>query len=514
MASGTVTPAQVYQQVISQGGSSTQAQVAAALVDGIESGGQLNDQNPTSTASGLFQFLDTTWDNYGGVGHAGNATFQQQVAKFISESGGPGGDNFYAWAPDLGGSYNGSGTWTQIGGKVGQTIQQNSAAWGAAAPATNMSQSDWQALYAAGQQGGTAYLEAANAAAQSGGSSASAAQPASPTTTAPAQSVVIGGQTYETPAGDPNASSQISALGQMSATLASYGFSGGDLQTLTQWAWTEMTGNVDPSQVVLDLQTPGSAVYPIFDKQFPGFVAANQKLTSQGLQAVSVQQYQQYQTYATQTAQAMGLPPGFINSQDIGTLIGNNVSQTELSARLNDAMVLAYQSTPEQQTEFNQYFGTTTTGPGAVHGPLTLQQIAALSLDPTKAEPLINQQIHAAQIGGASVTSGVGAIDAATATELAKAGITTAAATSAFQNLAPLAALETPRPGMGGEAAQGIVSPEQLAVGNLLGNPAAQRQEQTAVEVAKAPFAGGGGYVATSKGAGVGSANPNGTGNA
>ena len=95
---GTVTPPQVYQEVIAQGGSVEQAQIAAALTSGIESGGQLDDQNPTSTASGLFQFLDTTWDNYDGVGHAGNATFQQQVAKFISESA---GNNFYAWAPDL-----------------------------------------------------------------------------------------------------------------------------------------------------------------------------------------------------------------------------------------------------------------------------------------------------------------------------------------------------------------------------------------------------------------------------
>ena len=57
MATGSVTPDQVYAQVLSQGGTTEQAQVAAALVDGIESNGELNDQNPTSTASGLFQFL-------------------------------------------------------------------------------------------------------------------------------------------------------------------------------------------------------------------------------------------------------------------------------------------------------------------------------------------------------------------------------------------------------------------------------------------------------------------------
>ena len=99
-----------------------------------------------------------------------------------------------------------------------------------------------------------------------------------------------------------------------------------------------------------------------------------------------------------------------------------------------------------------------------------------------------------------------------TATQLAQAGITESQATNAFQQLAPLSALETARPGMHGEAQQGTVSADQLATGNLLGNPAAQRQQQTAVEVAKAPFAGGGGYQQTNRGAGVGSANPNGAG--
>lgn len=402
---------------------------------------------------------------------------------------------------------------------------------GGAAPASNMTAADWQALSAAGAAGGTQYLEAAAAGSQS--TTGSSSSTAAPTSNAPAQSVTIGGQTYTTPAGDANASTQISALGQMAATLAGYGFSGSDLQSLTSWAWTEMTGNVDPSQIAIDIQTPGSPVYPIFEKQFPGFTAANQQLTSQGLQAVSVSQYQQTQTSYEAIAQAAGLPPGFINSQDIGTLIGGNVSTAEFNARVNNAVALAYNSTPEQQAMFNQYFGTQydasnpyltqggVSGSGDLlagaapsgHGPLTAGQIAAIALDPTKAEPLIAQQITAAQIGGASVTSGVGGLNVDTATKLAQAGITEAQATNAFQNLAPYASLETARPGMGGEAQQGVVSADQLATGNLIGDTGAQRQQQTAVEVAKAPFSGGGGYVGTSKGSGVGSANPNGTGN-
>lgn len=417
-----------------------------------------------------------------------------------------------------GGYNNGSGPGSDL---IADMAAFGSNGTGTAAP--DMTAQDWQALAAAGAAGGTSYLE--SAANQSAATNAASSSPnATSTTNAPAQSVVIGGQTYTTPAGDPNASTQVSALGQMAATLASYGFSGSDLQNLTSWAWTEMTGNVDPSQIAIDMQTPGSVVYPIFEKQFPGFTAANQELTGQGLPAVSVSQYQSTQTSYQGIAQAAGLPPGFVTSQDIGTLIGGNVSPNEFNARVNNAVALAYNSTPEQQAEFNQYFGTqydannpyTAIGGAAPsgHGPLTAGQIAAIALDPTKAEPLIAQQVTAAQIGGASVTSGVGSIDAATATQLAQAGVTEDTATKAFQGLAPLSALETARPGMGGEAQQGVVTADQIATGNLLGDPAAQRQEQTAIEVGKAPFTGGGGYVSTSKGTGVGSANPNGTGNA
>ena len=310
----------------------------------------------------------------------------------------------------------------------------------------------------------------------------------------------IGGVSYS------GSQQQTSALSTIEANLGTYGFTPAQVSELTNWAWGEITNNVDPTQIAIDLQAQ-----PAFLQAFPGFASANAELNAKGLSAVSVQQYQQYQTQAQAMAQAAGLPAGFISSQNVGTLIGGNVSTTELSARLNDATALALKSTPEQQAEFNQYLGVSDGDSG--HGPLTSGQIAALALDPKTAEPLIAQQIQTAQIGGASVTSGVGALSKSTATELAQAGISTSQATSAFQNLAPLSALETPRPGMGGEAAQGVVTPDQLATGNLLGNAGAQRQEQTAIEVAKAPFSGGGGYVSTSKGAAVGSANPNGTGN-
>jgi Transglycosylase-like domain len=108
VTSGTVTPQQVAQAIAQAGGTALQQQVGAALASGIESNGQLNDKNPTSTASGLFQFLTTTWQGSGGGAYAptaGAASLNQQAAIFVKNSA---GNNFRAWSPDLGGNYRGN----------------------------------------------------------------------------------------------------------------------------------------------------------------------------------------------------------------------------------------------------------------------------------------------------------------------------------------------------------------------------------------------------------------------
>lgn len=46
-----------------------------------ESGGNLRAQNPTSSASGKFQFLDSTWAGYGGYLHAKDAPASVQDAR-------------------------------------------------------------------------------------------------------------------------------------------------------------------------------------------------------------------------------------------------------------------------------------------------------------------------------------------------------------------------------------------------------------------------------------------------
>lgn len=416
-----------------------------------------------------------------------------------------------------GGYNNGSGPGSSL---IADMQTAGVGADGASAPGAAlaaMSPQEQQAMQSAlAAPGGQGYFAALNAqqqasngtgAASGAGTTSTSSAKVDPGTGQPADSSTnIGGVTY---GGVGTTTAQTSALSTIETNLASYGFTGTDLSTLTNWAWGEISNNNDPSQVALDLMNPATTGGSIFAQKFPDFGPVNTALQAQGQQPLSVADYMSLTKSYEQSAQAAGLPAGMLTQDDMATLMKGNVSANELSDRLNTAIGYTL-STPAAQDQFNAYFGKSY-GDSGTNTPLTLGQMAAIVLDPTKAEPLLQQQLVTAQIGGSSVTSGVGAIDAATATKLAQAGVTVTQANNAFQNIAPLSSLERARPGMGGEAAQGVVTPGQLATGNLLGDPAAQRQEQTAVEVAKAPFVGGGGPVTTSKGAvGAGSANPSG----
>ena len=339
----------------------------------------------------------------------------------------------------------------------------------------------------------------------------------------PTSVTLANGQTFST--ASANGASDATALSQIEANFAAYGFSGPDLQTLLNWTWQTLTSGMDPTQVALDIQTPGSAVYPVFEKYFPGFTEANSMRQSAGLPAISVADYQSYSETATQLANAAGLPAGFLNKDNIGYLIGHDVSADELKSRISDALALAYQSTDAQRAAFANYFGAQYQSQlgykginGADYGTpgtLTPGHIAALALDPTTAEPLIHQELIAAQVGGAGVTAGVGAVSKAEALAIAQANpsLSQGAIQSAVGSVAPLASLETALPGQGGirQNAQ-TVSADTLVGTQLLPTATNVRELQMAQGSREEPFQQGGGYVQTSSGTATGSANSSGNG--
>ncbi len=61
-----------------------------------ESGGDPRAENPVSTASGLWQFIDGTWNGFGGYSHASYApaSVQNEKARLVW-NGGRGASNWY-----------------------------------------------------------------------------------------------------------------------------------------------------------------------------------------------------------------------------------------------------------------------------------------------------------------------------------------------------------------------------------------------------------------------------------
>lgn len=74
----------------------------AACIAKYESGGNPRAQNPSSSASGLFQFVDGTWNHFGGYARAMYAPVSVQLKKFyIVWNGGAGAGNWVV-APKCG----------------------------------------------------------------------------------------------------------------------------------------------------------------------------------------------------------------------------------------------------------------------------------------------------------------------------------------------------------------------------------------------------------------------------
>lgn len=74
----------------------------ASCIAKYESGGNPRAQNPHSTASGLFQFIDGTWNHFGGYARAMYAPVSVQLKKFyIVWDGGRGAHNWVV-APKCG----------------------------------------------------------------------------------------------------------------------------------------------------------------------------------------------------------------------------------------------------------------------------------------------------------------------------------------------------------------------------------------------------------------------------
>jgi len=245
-----------------------------------------------------------------------------------------------------------------------------------------------------------------------------------------------------------------------------------------------------------------------YKARFPGLA----ERTALGYPPISEAQYLNEQNIISGAMRYYGIPTSFATTQEIGTLIANNVSSSEVTDRLKNGYELAMKAPKEVRQLLHDYYGVNT------------GQLAAYYLNPAHTVEQLSRQTQGALIGNESIASGFGRIDKGTATQLAAQEMTSPTSMDlnyfrqGFAKLAPLKPLETAMVGQRGQAtaSQKAILGEQFAgLNQSQGTTAASNKGavQLAEQARVAGLAGGGGFVQGAKGAvGIGSATTEGQG--
>jgi hypothetical protein len=122
--------------------------------------------------------------------------------------------------------------------------------------------------------------------------------------------------------------------------------------------------------------------------------SANEIRIKNGLPALSPAEYIATERSYRQVMSEAGLPVGFYDKQDDFTkFLASDVSPTELKGRVDIATEAVRQAPPETMSYFKQWYNE--------------GDIIAYALDPTKAAPLIDQRIRAAESAGVAKAQGL-----------------------------------------------------------------------------------------------------------
>ena len=273
---------------------------------------------------------------------------------------------------------------------------------------------------------------------------------------------------------------QTDANAIISQTLQQYG-----LQSLSTWAWNEITNGASTAQVLMDMyQTPQ------FNQRFPG-IAARQ---AAGLPAISPADYVNYEDQAKQIENQYGLPQGMLSDPErVGKLIAQDVSISEVNDRVSNGYQAVAYAPPQVQQAFTQMFGVNGTGALAAH-----------FLDTTQATKLLTQQAAAAQISGQATIGSIN-MDTSHAMQLAQMGQTSSSVGSGLQDLQQKSSLynaqigEQPNLAIGTQGVEAEFGTNQTSTQEVL-----QREQQR-----QAQFQGGGQAYSDQYGAtGTGAARP------
>lgn len=138
--------------------------------------------------------------------------------------------------------------------------------------------------------------------------------------------------------------------------------------------------------------------------------AANQARISKGLPALSPAEYIATERSYRQVMSAAGLPTGFYDqTSDFQKFLENDMSPTELKGRVDNATEALRQAPADTVNYFKQWYNE--------------GDMVAFALDPTKAAPIVEQRIKAAEAAAVAKTQGVN-VNQSTAEQIGAQGTT------------------------------------------------------------------------------------------
>jgi hypothetical protein len=197
-------------------------------------------------------------------------------------------------------------------------------------------------------------------------------------------------------------------------TMKSFGFTDTEVAQLTAFAETQiMDVNIGPNQGILNMKA-----LPVYQARFSG----NQTRLKAGKNALSEADYLAQENAYGEYMKAYGVQSLGTRDQ-YATLIGNDVSATELNKRLNLAVDRVKNSDPEILKQLKTYYPS-----------ITDSDLVTYFLKPADALPDLEKKVATSEISAAAVGQGFAA-DMTGAAALQAFGVTREKALTGYQDI-------------------------------------------------------------------------------